>query len=462
MAKKPTATKGDSLQTKQAAAKGVVARADDWENALSGYGIKGVDSRKSSTYVQSPILDEALLTDIYRGEGFGRRIVELPAQEMMRRGFKIKGDEDRKVAGVFESRGIHQRVEDMIVWSRLFGGGLGVMGLVDGGDLKVPLNEKAIKKLDFLHVFDRYRVTWTSADLYSNPQHSKFGQPQFYRVSPVNGGQPFLVHETRTLRLDGVRVPDRSRLENQGWGDAVLQSAYEQIRAVCETYGATELIMKDFITGVFKMKNLAAQLQAGNKGFLKERVESMDLTKHILNTMVVDADYEDYEKKASSVSGIPDIIDRFAMALSAVTGIPQTLLMGRSPAGMNATGESDIRGWYDQVAKDQKSLLNPIYERLIYLTFLSKECGGKEPEDWSIEWLPLWEPTEKEKAETRKTEADEMNIYYEIGAMDPREVREVIRERFNLKGDVTPPEPPPEPTPLPPEKDKKTPPDEVA
>ena len=41
-------------------------------------------------------------------------------------------------------------------------------------------------------------------------------------------------------------------------------------------------------------------------------------------------------------SGVSDVIDSTCNFLSALTSIPQTILFGRSPAGMNATGDADL------------------------------------------------------------------------------------------------------------------------
>lgn len=414
-------------------------RADGWENIMTGLGVTGFDKRKNTEFKTSPILTPADLRDIYRGNGIGKRIVELPTREMMRPGFDIKGDEERKVQGIFEERGIHKQVANMIRWSRLFGGAIGVMGLQDGLLLDQPLNEKAIKKVEFLHVFDRDHVSWSGTDLYNDPRNPKYGRPKWYHVSPATTGRPFTVHESRVVILDGLPVDDTARIENQGWGDSALQSAFESLRAIGASMAGTEIVIDDFITAVLKIKNLGDLTAAGNWKYLKERLNYLDMSKHLLNTMLIDGTFEEYEKKASSVAGLPDLLDRFALALSADTGIPQTLLMGRSPAGLNATGDSDIRNWYDQIAQDQRDLLNPIYERLIRLTFLSKEYGGKEPKDWEIVWRPLWQPTKKEQAETDKLESETLTNYADLGAISGEEVREIIREKYKLTGDL--PEP---------------------
>lgn len=418
-----------------------MSRKDGWMNLLTGFGVQGLDKRKDTKFQGNEVLSETQLRELYQGDGIVRRIVDLPAREMMRRGFTLKGDKDNKVRGIFQERGIHKKVTDMIRWARLFGGSVGVLGLEDGGKLDQPVNEGAIRRLAFVHVFDRYRATWTSTDLYSDPNNEKFGQPQFYNISPVNGTQ-FRVHESRVIKLDGLPVPDLGRAQNQGWGDNVVQSCFEQIRALGSVYGAAEAVMEDFVQPVLGIKNLGEMIATGREAEIRTRLDLMDVTRHVLNTLLIDADLETYTKVASSVAGLPDLIDRFSQWLSAVSAMPQTLLMGRSAAGMNATGEGDQTNFYDDIRSEQEDKLSPIYETLCRYAFLSKEVGGQEPEDWSIEWNPLWEPTEAEVATKRKAEAEEMDIYVQMGALDPNEVREseAFKERFPLvQGELAPP-----------------------
>lgn len=71
-----------------------------------------------------------------------------------------------------------------------------------------------------------------------------------------------------------------------------------------------------------------------------KRLDLLNLTKSATNTMILDAE-EKYEKASKNISGIPELLDRFMLALSAVSGVPVSLLFGRSAAGMNATGDND-------------------------------------------------------------------------------------------------------------------------
>ena len=133
---------------------------------------------------------------------------------------------------------------------------------------------------------------------------------------------------------------------------------------------------------------------------------------------------ESYEKKASSVGGLDALIDRFTVALSAVSGIPHTLLMGQSPAGLNSTGESDIRFWYDKIAALQQEKMLKQMTYLVKIIMLSKQgpTNGKELDDWSIQFNPLWLPTEKEQAELRKIQSETDANYINTGVLIPAEV----------------------------------------
>jgi hypothetical protein len=294
--------------------------------------------------------------------------------------------------------------------------------------LEQPLNEKRLRAIRDLLVYDRWAVTWEASDLYNDPGNPKFGSPEWYTVNPQVGGlTSFKVHESRLLIVDGEDVPDRVRQQNNGWGDSVVQSAYRQLRSLGGVYASIETILEDFIQAVLKIENLQDLIASGKEDLIKKRLQILDLSRHQLNTMLIDS-REMYEKKASTVTGLDGVVEKFASALSAVTGIPVTLLMGESAKGLNSAGSqaSDVRSWYDKIAALQESKLQPILERLVYLVMISKEgpTKGVEIDGWAIKFNPLWQPTEKEIIEARKLQAETDHIYITDGVLGPEEVRE--------------------------------------
>jgi hypothetical protein len=256
----------------------------------------------------------------------------------------------------------------------------------------------------------------------------RYGKPEFYEVTPTSG-VPFKVHWTRCSLLDGVDVPDRERAKEQGWGDSVLQACYIRLAALAGVYCNVESITEDFIQTILKMENLQELIAADQEDLVQKRINIIDQTRHVLNTILLDS-REDYDKKASSVTGLDGIIQEFAVALSAVTNIPVTKLMGRSPAGENATGESDMRQWYDEVAALQKDKLRPPLDWVIGVL---QDCSEyKLPGDeLAVTFLPLWQPTDKEKADAYKTNAEADASYIDRGVLLPEEV---VVARFQGEG----------------------------
>ncbi len=105
--------------------------------------------------------------------------------------------------------------------------------------------------------------------------------------------------------------------------------------------------------------------------------------------------------------------------------MPLSKLFGQSATGLNATGEGDARNWYDAVAAYQTERVRPAYERLLKLLFASKSgpTKGIEPENWALKFPPLWQPTAKEQAETRKIIAETDEINYNLGMASSDELR---------------------------------------
>lgn len=400
---------------------------DGWQNIYTRQGVQGVDKQLGTRFVKSVVLDEISLEELYRGDGWIRRIIDLPAGDMTREWFEVNGDTDGDIVRFLETIKARQNTMKALKLASTFGGSVVLIGIDDGSNLEDPVRENTIKKVEFLRVYDRFRVTWTTNNLYSDPEHPKFGTPELYDISPITQGtvEPFKVHETRLLIFDGVDVPDRTRDQNQGWGDSVIQAIFQDVSNLTGSYFATRNIVDDFIQTIIKIDNLQELIADGQDAVVKKRLEILDLGRHLIHTMMLDT-REDYAKHASSVSGLSDLLVEFQKALSAVVGMPMTLLMGQSPGGLNATGESDIRQWYDKIASRQENELKPELEKLIRYIMLSREgpTKGREIEDWSIEFNPLWQPTQKEIVDTRKVQSEIDSSYINQGVLMPEEVRE--------------------------------------
>lgn len=435
-------------------------RFDGWLNLLTGVGRQGFDKRQNTVYEPGKELSEDDLINIYRFDGMGTKIVDVFTEDITRKWFKVKGDTDGNIQKELRKIEGRESITEAIRWALLFGGSVGVMGVDDGGLYEDPVDENNIKKITHIHVFDRFRAIWTTADLYNDPSHPLFGTPEFYSIFPINpagsiGGlmyskntngitttdtpvttalhsgtsSPtigmFRVHETRLLRFDGKQIPIKAHIRNRYWNDSVLLPCFERIRALGESYASVESLMSEFIVGTLTISNLQQLLATGKEDLVMKRLNLMDMSKRMMGTTLLDKE-EVFERVSSNVAGMDAMIDKLIEGVSIVSGIPVTRLAGRSPAGMNATGESDENIYYDKVAGMQWSVTGKPLNRLCKYLMLSKESsfGGRELKDWELEFVPLQSMSELETATMRKTIADTDAVYIQNQVVTPGEIAE--------------------------------------
>jgi phage-related protein (TIGR01555 family) len=404
------------------------ARSDGWFNVLTGIGTASFDKRMSTSFGGSDILDDALLINLYRSEGLATRVIDIPVEDMVRNWFYVKSDTDDILIKALRKLKAKKAFCDALTWSDLFGGSVIFMGIDDGRAATEPVNEKLIRSIKFLEVYDKRQVQWDPTRLYTDKKNVKYGKPEIYKLYNVYTSETIDVHESRLLIFEGKKLPDQERLSNQNWGDSRLQSIYERLKGVCESLYGVETINTEFILGVLKVTNLQ-QLLSNNEGeqALHDRLKALDMTKNVLNTMVVDKNEEFTRETSIGVSGLRDLIDVLIDVLCGISGIPRVKLIGDQSKGLGGSAEGNTRMYYDGIAARQEFDLEPnILTILRYLALSKTTKYNGDPETIEVKFLPLWQATKKEEAETRLINSKSDAVYMDYGL--PSEY--VINSRF--------------------------------
>jgi phage-related protein (TIGR01555 family) len=415
-------------------------RIDGWENAVLGLGGSKDPSVYTSVTARAP-LDEATLETLYVEDHFAATIVEKLPQTGLRPGWQLNTPGDPATsAGIrdaYRTRedelGVAQELAQGACWGRLFGGAVTWIGLDDGRDPSLPIDTGAIKSVRFLHTFDRRDViVWST---YQDPDSPKFRKPETFRISPaaaasisrafgrsVAGG--IEVHESRCVVWGGAPTTDRRRLELSGWDDSMLERCYVALRQASEDYGGKSLVVNRISQAVYKIRDLYAMISGKHEEVLRKRMTLLDASRTRARGIVLDAEKEDFANVAQPLGGLDQLLDKSILRLAAAADMPVTVLMGQSPAGMDATGESDLELWYASVDAWRTLELRWRHERIARLILLSKDgpTGGIEPEKWELGYRALREPKPKEKADTRKVEADTWATYIDTGLASPEEI----------------------------------------
>lgn len=400
-------------------------RRDGWMNMLTGLGQSGRDKTASTIFRTCRGFSYTEFDQLYRADGLTKRIIDIVGAEMLRQGWEIEGDPDGDIKNTLETLNAYEKLTNLIKYSRLYGGAVIVLGIVDGRQLDQPVNESSISEIKWLHVFDRWQAQIIHEHMCIDLNDCNYGFPDFYQITDYRTATTFLVHHSRILRMDWNSLPSRDWNVNQGWGDSVIVSIYEELKSYGSAFANVSAMMQDFVNGVLKIPNLSESLSADcdAENLIMRRLDIANMSKSVVNIMAIDGD-ETFEKISTNVSGVSELLDRFMLTLSSVTGIPATLLFGMSPSGMNSTGDSDTRNFYDLIKQYQELKLKPVLEKLVRYIYLSKDgfSNGLEPDSWSIDFIPLWQNTEEQEANLRRTTAETDRIYIETGVLDPNEV----------------------------------------
>lgn len=389
-------------------------RNDYWGNVISRLGAS--NSRVNSTcYNPSFRLDRQQLSDIYISDGIGRRVVNILIDDAMRSFIHAEDELLEELARIKTK----QKITDAATWARLYGGSVLVAFVDDGNDLDRPLNYKTIKKVVSLRSYDRYQITWDMSDLSINYYDEYFGDPEIYTINPING-IPFRVHRSRLHQFNGERIPNRERVANYYWDQSVLQAVYESLRNYGSTMNASAEIVQDFVQTILGINGLTEMLRQGEDDLITARANVIDLTRSVANTIFLDSEHETYEKKASSVAGLPELWDRFSEAISATTGIPLTKLLGRSPAGLNSTGKNDADNWDNIVEAYRSDEIEPCIKWIIKMLDAQVMWeASMRPKSYAWQFPSLKVANEHELAQNRLLAAQVDQIYMDRGAVDP-------------------------------------------
>lgn len=402
-------------------------RSDGYANMLNKYGTPQDNSTAYRFQSEGPVPD-TLLTQHYEENGLFSRIIDAPAEEAIKHGFELdteQPDVAQLLDDALDALEWTEKAATAVKWARLYGGAVIVMLIDDGCGLEEPLDRAAIKGIDGIQVYERAVVQpdWTAA---------VYGLPQYYNVSSISGY--FTVHTSRCLVFKNGILPEyTTNAQYRFWGQPEYIRIRNELRECSTAHGLGVKLLDRSVQAVYAMKGLADLLttEEGEDVVLR-RMQLIDKARGILNSMAIDADGESYDFKSVTFAGVKDIIDTTCNMLSAVTSIPQTILFGRSPAGMNATGQGDLENFYNLCERIQKMMLygnlKTLAEVIFAAAYAKGDLGEKPP--IKIKFKPLWSLSETEQAaveQTRATvsqiKAQTAQIYVDMGALDPKEVR---------------------------------------
>lgn len=430
------------------------ARFDGYVNMLNRYGTSK-DPSEHYRFQPEPMIPDEIITNFYEGNGLFSKIIDLPSEECVKHGFELKGVTDQKILDfmgeALDELDWEETAMKAIKWARLFGGSIAVMLIDDGRGLDEPLDWRRIKSIDDIRVYERTVIQPDISSMTSyrpnDPFHtrgSRLGMPERYFVSSKYGN--FTVHDSRCLVFQNGILPENTMSSiYELWGIPEYVRIRRAIQDSELAHRSAPKLLDRSVQAIYKMKDLAAELatEEGESRVLK-RLEAIDLARGMMNSMVIDAEGEDYDFKSFAFSGINDAVSASCNMLSAITNIPQSILFGSGTNGLSSTDDTSMENYYNYVQRCQKKFLR---SNLRYLLSVLFQAGLRNREideipKINVEFNPLWSLSENEKADldhkkaqTQLTKAQTAQAYVDMQAIDAQEVRKKLAdsEEFDVE-----------------------------
>lgn len=390
---------------------------DSLRGAIEAVGRLNPLSRFTGAQTALPgIFTHQLALSAYMASGMMKKVIAIPAEDRVRewRDWQAEKDEITALEEEEERLGLIAKVQEA---ETLRGIGGGALLIITAGDHAEELRPDTIRKggIVAINVVSRWEIRgkdWIR-DL-ASPQH---GDPTMWEIESQNG-KHIAMHPSRVITFRGARIPRGGAISDEDayWGDSRLLRVFNEVTRSDETQAWFSALVR-------KAKLLRIgipDLDSRDPDQLAKRMEVIALGENSLNATVYrsSASQDDAGEKIDDFqvtwAGIPAMMDAFDQRVAAVSDIPFTRLTGRSPAGMNATGQHDMDNWNKMVVSGQNLETRPCLEKLDPLLIRS---AGLSPEGIWWKFAPLSVPTEKEETDRFKTWTDAMENVRSSGAV---------------------------------------------
>lgn len=415
---------------------------DSFQNPLTRSGLFMPNPLETTQYPLTRFTrDWQTINSLYRSHWVVRRIIDVIPEDMIKNGYKILSQIEpkqiKRITKLDRTTQTSRKILEGCKLGRLYGGA-GALIMIEGHEdiLDMPLEYDQIMPGSYkgLLVLDRWSGITPNEELVTDVSDSEFGMPEYYTISSDNLERGIRVHHSRILRFMGRDLPYLEKLAETYWGASEIEHVFDELRKRDNV--SWNIAMLTFMANlrVFKMEGMEQVLATGSEKVLQDlynTVQSMNVMMNNNSMQIIGAN-DGYESHQYTFGGIGEVYDRFMMDLAGAAETPVTKLFGRSPAGMNATGESDMQNYYDTIEEKQESLLRPVYDKILPIMMMSEL--GAIPDDFDYEFNPVRRPSDDEMADLASKNIDSITKAFQAGIISQKIALKELRQQAELTG----------------------------
>lgn len=411
----------------QETAQGETLTANDaYQNVVAGFGVGADNQAEGADYPLTRLTQQyMLIISLYRSSGIIRRIVNKPVQDACAHWFKVDSqispDHIDMLDTLQRKAKLKKAVETGLKWARLFGGAAGLI-MIDGqGDqLDQPLDLATVEMGSFkgLYIIDRWSGIYPESGIVDDINSPSYGLPEYYQVRTDEQSAAYVrVHYSRIVRFPGEDVPYWETMFEQYWGTSVIESCFDELKMYDNTRWNIASLIFQANVWIQKSEDLDEMLAMGTReqqDRLWSTIHAQQSLMSSTHTRVIGKD-DEISSHQYTFSGLDKVFEIFMYALSSVSGIPITILFGRSAAGLDATGDGDLENYYTMIEDIQENKIRPVIEQILPIICMSE--FGAVPDDIDIRFNPVRVPNPSETADLVQKKASTVNELFVSGLL---------------------------------------------
>ena len=411
---------------------------DAFANPLFRLGWGSQSPLEATEYPLTRMTDNyALLNSLYRDNWVVQNVVGLMVDDMLREWFQVKGSVTPEMQDALERLERDTRLRDRINaglrWGRLYGGAAGLIMVKGQEDLSKPLDLDMIFPGAFqgLYILDRWMGITTTNGLVMEAGEPV---PEYYSITDAQGNTVARVHHSHVIRFTGRELPEIERIAEMYWGESEVEALYKEVVAHDNVSANMAALTFQANINTMEVKGLEQLFSIGSSQAQRrfwQVMQAQSVLRSNFGTQVVEEGTK-LTNTQYTFTGLQEVYESMALNLCGASHYPMTKLFGRSPSGMNATGESDLRNYYDYVDSQREAKLRPALQKL--LPILAMSAWGYVPDDLDFSFPPLWTPTAKEVSEIGKSKSETIIAAFQSGLLDAATAQKELKKLSDETG----------------------------
>ena len=409
---------------------------DAFSNPLFRLGYGSQSPLEATSYPLTRMTGNyALLNSLYRENWVVQNVVGLMVDDMLREWYELKDaapDQLKALHRAEQRAGLRRCISTGLKWGRLYGGAAGLILSAGQTDLSQPLDPDSIQPGSFrgLYILDRWQgispepgLTFEGGEVV----------PAFYSINDAAGHIVTRVHHSRVVRFIGRELPELERQAELYWGESEVEALYKDVVAHDNVSANMAALTFQANINTMEVKGLEQLLSLSSPDVQRRfwnTMQAQSVLRSNFGVQLVEQGNK-INNTQYTFTGLQEVYESMCLNLCGASHYPMTKLFGRSPAGMNATGESDLKNYYDYVDTLRESRLRPVLEKLLPVLARS---AGIQLEDADLSFPPLWTPTAKETADIAKIKADSIVSAFQSGLLDVPAAQQELRRLSDETG----------------------------